>query len=101
MMDPIMGNASATLQVHVAPVTAAAAYIGVAENLATGLQPLMASPGTAWPLTFLSGQILESSLKAYLAARGVQEEELRKSQLRHNLIELWSRALSTGFVFNP
>jgi hypothetical protein len=47
-------------------------------------------------LALLSGQILECSLKAFLAKVGVTEDELKRKALRHNLLALWDRAETTG-----
>jgi hypothetical protein len=100
-MKPITANANATLTLTIAPVTPAAAYLGAAVSLLTGVQPLAtALPDTGWPLTFVAGQIVECALKAFLAGRGVAESVLKKSSLRHNLLELWALASSHGFSFD-
>jgi hypothetical protein len=44
----------------------------------------------------LSGHILECSLKAFLSKAGLTERELKKIDLRHNLLELWARAAAMG-----
>lgn len=65
------------------------------RGLLPGVQPLADSlPGTAWPLTFLAGQIVESALKAYLAKHGLPEEDLKR--LGHDLMALWARAVMLG-----
>jgi hypothetical protein len=101
-MDPSTADGSVVLEVRVAPVTTAAALLGAAEALLSGVQPLASSlPSTAWPLTFVAGQIVECSLKAYLAKRGVPEAELKQHRIGHNLLKLWSQAVSHGFSFAP
>jgi hypothetical protein len=101
-MGPITAHGSVVLSLRVAPVTPAAAFLGAAEALLSGVQPLASSlPRTAWPLTFLAGQVVECLLKAYLAKRGVREEELKQRSVRHNLLKLWSQAVSHGLSFAP
>lgn len=99
-MDPITGTATASLSaLSIAPVTPASALLGAAEALLTGIQPLAALlPDSAWPLTFLSGQIVECALKSYLMQQGVPEAELKHHKVRHNLAELWSRSETAGLA---
>src|SRR5688500_9418898 len=98
-MEPITGNSSVMLPApRVAPVTPAAALLGAAESLVTGVEPLVAYlPATSWPLTFLSGQVVECALKAYLADRGLSETDLKA--IGHNLLELWTRATAHDLAF--
>jgi hypothetical protein len=101
-MDPITANGSVVLSTSVAPVTPAAAFLGAAESLLSGVEPLAGHLSrTAWALTFLAGQIVECSLKAYVAKRGVPEAQLKHHSVRHNLLKLWSRAVSEGLSFTP
>ena len=99
-MKPITANSTAHLSIRIAPVTPFDAFIGAAEALLTGVQPLVSVlPDTAWPLTFIAGQIVECSLKAHLSGRGVPEKELKSAPLRHDLLALWSLAAQRGLVF--
>jgi hypothetical protein len=100
------GRMSATfgIRVGIAPVTLADAYAGAADALLQGIAPLAAAlPGTAWPLTFLAGQVLGCALKGFLAKRGVKESRLKHKDIRHHLLGLWSEAVSRGFqpTINP
>jgi hypothetical protein len=85
---------------RLAPVLPEDAFLGVAEALLQGVQPLAAAlPNTAWPLTFLAGQTVECALKAYLAGRGRPEVALRRTTLRHDLIRLWALARAEGLSY--
>ena len=88
--------------IKVLPVTAAAAFLGAAQELAAGVPCLAAGvPATSWALTFLSGQVVESALKSYLSHAGVAEAKLRSRDYGHDLRALWAEAVTRGFAFAP
>jgi hypothetical protein len=97
-MEPVTGTISAAEQPDgVAQVPLYDAYFTAAEAFMRGALLLSdAPPSDAAPaLALLSGQILECSLKAFLAKVGVTEDELKQKALRHNLLALWKRAAET------
>jgi len=57
--------------------------------------------GLEIPITFLSGQIAECLLKAFLSSRGKTEDELRNKPYGHNLINLWKDAVILGLPGTP
>ena len=68
--------------------------------MSSGLKPLAATGGdTLVPLTFLSAQVVECALKAYLSRTG-NDARLKKPSIRHNLTDLWTLAVSEGLAIS-
>jgi hypothetical protein len=98
-LEPITGPITATEEPDgVAQVPLHDAYFTAAEAFMRGALLLAdAPPSDAAPaLALLSGQILECSLKAFLAKAGEMEDELRQKAFRHNVLALWKRAETKG-----
>lgn len=99
-MEPVIASGHATLTLRSGEVTPFDALISAAESLLTGIEPLAAGlPRTAWPLTFVAGQVVECALKAYLASSGLAEAELRKSPFGHDLAQLWLHTAQRGLPY--
>jgi hypothetical protein len=103
LLEEPMKRITATFSVtdaqdSVAPVAPHEAYLTVAVGLMRGANVLAAAPlsESAMALALLSGQILECSLKAFLSKAGRTERELRRKDVRHNLLELWALAVREG-----
>jgi hypothetical protein len=99
-LPPVTGSLNVRLgSVTVAPVTPQDAYLGIARALWPGIEVLTAAPAaSAVALTLVCGHVAECALKAYLARQGVSEADLRKADVRHNLVELWHRAHARGLA---
>lgn len=98
-MEPINGEGHSTLQIRLAKPSPFDGFKGAAEALITGVEPLRSHlPQTAWPLTFIAGQIVENAPKAFLAKQGASEDELRRA-FGHDILALWTKAVDSGFVY--
>jgi len=98
-MEPITGTFSVTFEpVSVAPVAPHEEYLAVGAGLMRGAMVLAAAPPSeaALTLALVSGQILECLLKAFLSKAGLTERELKRKEIRHNLSELWTLAVTKG-----
>lgn len=85
------------INIRVAPVTPAEAYLGVANDFATGMRILLsADPMPALTLTAVGGHALECGLKAFLAHAGIDEKALGKAPYSHNVINLWEETSARG-----
>ncbi len=96
-MEPITATFSVTEEPDsVAPVAPHEAFLAVAVGLMRGATVLAAAPPSesAWALALVSGQILESSLKAFLAKARPQLD--LKKEFGHDLSKLWARAATEG-----
>lgn len=83
------------------PPTSAQSYLIAAKGLFLGTEALADKAGqTMMACAFLAAQVLECTLKSYLAHVGIPEEELKKYQLRHNLEALWSLAVNKGLTID-
>lgn len=102
-MQTITGSGSSTLKpIASEPTTPPQAYFGAARSLLPGVRLLAAAgPEACVPLTLVAGQALEGLLKAYLSKRGTPESELKQHAVRHNLKELWQRAVRGGLPIPP
>jgi hypothetical protein len=98
-MEPIIASVTITEQpdnfgrepIHVAFLMAATELMRGATVLAAA-----APSQSAWAFALVSGQILECSLKAFLAKKtGLQEEELI-AKFGHDLSKLWAQAANLG-----
>lgn len=100
MSKEVTANLSATLEpVTLAQVTDRAAYIGVANQLISGVE-LLGKDTNAAPiaLTMLAAHAAECLLKAVLAVDSATETDLRNGRDRHNLKALWGRAVKQGLA---
>jgi hypothetical protein len=99
-LPPVTATLNITLEpVTVAPVTPAAAYLGIAEALMPGAEVLASAPvASGVALTLVCAHVLECLLKAYLSKDGASEAELRNADLRHDLVELWRQAQRRGLA---
>lgn len=71
-------------------------YLGVAYSLINGVRVLAdASPTTSRALALVSAHVLECTLKAYISRDG-SDSVIKASDLRHNLVGLWSLAHERG-----
>ena len=97
-MNSNRGSASLTFQpLTVLPVTPQAGYLAAAQALMPGVELLATgSPAEARALTLVSAHVLECLLKAYLTAALGTDTELKKLNVRHNLVALWQEAASRG-----
>jgi hypothetical protein len=97
-LPPLTGAMSAKEEGadRILPPSDARALLFSAQQLMQGLQVLARSPENV-PLacSFLAGQALEGTLKAYLSLNGVSEGALI-SQFRHDLEKLWNEAVRLG-----
>jgi hypothetical protein len=98
-MEPIIVSASITEQsdsfgpgpIHEAFLRAATEFMGGATVLAAA-----DSSESKWAFALVSGQILECSLKAFVAKKtGLPEKQL-KNKFGHDLSELWVEAAHLG-----
>ena len=98
----IIGSINITLDdARVLPAGPPHTYLGVAEQLLNGVDPLVAAGGPcAVPLAFVGGQVAECALKASLSNNG-DDTRLRNTDLRHILAELWKLAQSEGLPIDP
>lgn len=95
-MKPVIAVAAGTIEISVLPPGPPRTYFGIAEGLMPGILILGgASPVPALPLTMLCAHALECILKAYLSRSG-NDSRIRKADVRHNLITLWSMAQTEG-----
>lgn len=71
-------------------------YLGVAWAMLEGVNTLAASenPPPA-PLALIAAHALECTLKAYLSRNG-DDSHVKKKDIQHNLLELWSCANNDG-----
>jgi len=98
----IIGSINITLDdARVLPAGPPHTYLGVAEQLLNGVDPLVAAGGPcAVPLAFVGGQVAECALKASLSNNG-DDTRLRNTDLRHILAALWKLAQSEGLPIDP
>jgi hypothetical protein len=69
-------------------------YLGVAENMITGLRPLsLANPSSPMASSLVASHVLECLLKALLSLDG-NDKRLKEKGLRHNIHNLWAIAQS-------
>jgi hypothetical protein len=97
-MEPI----SATFSINEAPDNFGLgpihdAFLSAATGLMRGATVLAAAPPSesAWAFALVSGQILECSLKAFLAKKTKFAEEELKNKFGHKLSKLWAEAALT------
>jgi hypothetical protein len=82
---------------QIGPAAPPHTYFGVAQALMPGVKLLAcSSPIPAVSLALLCSHALECLLKAYLSGRGIDDEELRKGKIRHDLSALWDWASIEG-----
>lgn len=87
------------LPLSMVPPTEAQSYLSAANGLLEGAEILaICSQPKLHACAFLSAQVLECALKAFLASAGWTEKELRSQSIRHNLIALWTKAVAEGLA---
>jgi hypothetical protein len=100
-MKEIEGNISVQLDpVKIKPAEPPYTYLGVAQNLFTGVKVMAsATPIPTHALSLVAAHTLECSLKAFLSKNGT-DKELKGSKIRHNLLALWEKAVAEGLPSN-
>jgi hypothetical protein len=97
-MKPVEGRATIVEEAdHVARAAPPYAYLGIAEAFMPGVVILSSAQAAgARANAFLCAHILECLLKACLSRARVSKKQLTGKELRHNLLGLWSLAISKG-----
>jgi hypothetical protein len=79
------------------PPNKAQSYLIAARHLFSGAETLASASTQNLPAcAFLTAQSLECALKSYLSYSGLSEKELMAPPIRHNLEELWLKAVNVG-----
>lgn len=79
------------------PPSPTESYLLAARELFKGVSILCNNSHNAEKAcAFLAAQALECVLKSYLSFSGVEERELKKQSIRHNLEDLWRMAEKKG-----
>ena len=94
--------AGLTLTRQSRPPTPSHSYLAVAQSLIRGVDCFPEDGGpTNSAHAFLCSHIAECVLKAYAAHMGLSDKALSASNVRHNLVELWTQAAAQGLGVEP